>query len=75
MIEKLPERGTRAGPSRLLPVDSVKCLIHEGAEHTEVYDPCGHQLGACHVMIHVGQRPNDIDEEPHQGDQVRSHTL
>jgi hypothetical protein len=26
-------------------------------------------------MIHVGQRPNDIDEEPHQGDQVRSHTL
>jgi hypothetical protein len=26
-------------------------------------------------MIHIGQRPNDIDEEPHQGDQVRSHTL
>jgi hypothetical protein len=26
-------------------------------------------------MIHVGQRPNHIDEEPHQGDQVRSHTL
>ncbi len=62
MIEQLPQRRTCAGPSRLLPVDSIESLIHERAEHAEEYDPLWHQLGACHVIIHVGQRANDIDD-------------
>ena len=62
MIEQLPKRRTCASPSRLLPVDSVESLIHEGAEHAEEYDPLGHQLGACHVIIHVSERSNDIND-------------
>lgn len=75
MIKKLPKWWWWPSSSRLLSIYGIQCLIHKLAEDTEEIYPLRDSHCETQVVIHVGQRSNDVYHQPSQCDQVWRYAL
>lgn len=57
MIEKLAQRRASPGPSGLLAVYGIQCLVEKGAEASVEDGPLGHGLREREVIVEVDSGP------------------